>query len=183
VRRRNGVRNQIAWVQCSCEWEPDASRFPDFCIEVEGRAKEALANTQFRVTLTVGSECIAHTGGKMRKHRIKIVPGDRVTVALSPYDLNRGRITFRARWTGLLEVRTRQSYGGVGGWSDLPLCGLSTSRYRAITASQHLGHPWLMYFICCSGVTARTRPHLWHTSTCWPEPGLIGMRHPAFDRR
>lgn len=66
-------------------------------ISVEGRVKEALANTTFRVTLDVGGECIAHIAGKMRKHWIKIVPGDRVTVELSPYDITRGRIVFRAR--------------------------------------------------------------------------------------
>lgn len=66
-------------------------------IEVEGRVKEALANTQFRVQLDVGGIVTAHIAGKMRKHWIKIIPGDRVTVELSPYDLNRGRITFRAR--------------------------------------------------------------------------------------
>ena len=66
-------------------------------IEVEGRVKQALPNTSFRVELDIGGEVIAHIGGKMRKHWIKIVPGDRVTVELSPYDLGRGRITFRAR--------------------------------------------------------------------------------------
>jgi translation initiation factor IF-1 len=74
-----------------------ASKQKEEAIEAEGRVKEALANTQFRVALDVGGECIAHIGGKMRKHWIKIVPGDRVTVELSPYDLSRGRITFRAR--------------------------------------------------------------------------------------
>jgi translation initiation factor IF-1 len=66
-------------------------------IEVEGRVKEALANTQFRVELDVGGVVTAHIAGKMRKHWIKIVPGDRVKVELSPYDLTRGRITFRSR--------------------------------------------------------------------------------------
>ena len=66
-------------------------------IEVEGRVKEALANTQFRVELDVGGIVTAHIAGKMRKHWIKIVPGDRVKVELSPYDLTRGRITFRSR--------------------------------------------------------------------------------------
>lgn len=74
-----------------------ASKQKEENIEAQGRVTEALANTQFRVALDVGGECIAHIGGKMRKHWIKIVPGDRVTVELSPYDLNRGRITFRAR--------------------------------------------------------------------------------------
>jgi translation initiation factor IF-1 len=74
-----------------------ASKPKEESIEAEGRVVESLANTTFRVALDVGGECMAHIAGKMRKFRIKIVPGDRVTVELSPYDLNRGRITFRAR--------------------------------------------------------------------------------------
>jgi len=66
-------------------------------IEVEGRVKEALANTQFRVELDIGGEVIAHVAGKMRKNFIRIIPGDRVKVEISPYDLTRGRITYRAR--------------------------------------------------------------------------------------
>src|SRR5215208_1583306 len=66
-------------------------------IEVEGRVKQALPNTTFRVELDIGGEVIAHIGGKMRKHYIKIIPGDRVKVEISPYDLTRGRITFRIR--------------------------------------------------------------------------------------
>ena len=66
-------------------------------IEIEGRVKEALANTQFRVELDVGGIVTAHIARKMRKHYIRIIPGDRVKVELSPYDLTRGRITFRAR--------------------------------------------------------------------------------------
>ena len=66
-------------------------------IEVEGRVMQALANTTFRVELDIGGEVIAHIGGKMRKHYIKIIPGDRVKVDLSPYDLTTGRITFRIR--------------------------------------------------------------------------------------
>jgi translation initiation factor IF-1 len=69
-------------------------------IEVEGRVKEALANTQFRVELDMGGLVTAHIAGKMRKHYIRIIPGDRVTVELSPYDLTRGRITFRDRNQG-----------------------------------------------------------------------------------
>jgi translation initiation factor IF-1 len=66
-------------------------------IEVEGRVKEALANTQFRVELDVGGEVIAHVAGKMRKNFIRIVPGDKVNVELSPYDLTKGRIIYRER--------------------------------------------------------------------------------------
>src|SRR5438067_1096243 len=69
----------------------------DEMIEVEGRVKEALANTQFRVELDMGGIVTAHIAGKMRKHFIRIIPGDRVKVELSPYDLTRGRITFRVR--------------------------------------------------------------------------------------
>jgi len=66
-------------------------------IEVEGRVKTALPNTTFRVELDIGGEVLAHIGGKMRKHYIKIIPGDRVKVEISPYDMTRGRITFRVR--------------------------------------------------------------------------------------
>lgn len=66
-------------------------------IEVQGNVVEALANTQFRVTLENGHTVLAHLAGKMRKHFIRIVPGDRVVVEVSPYDLNRGRIVFRER--------------------------------------------------------------------------------------
>jgi translation initiation factor IF-1 len=66
-------------------------------IEVEGIVKEALPNTMFRVELQNKHIILAQLSGKMRKHYIKIVPGDSVKVALSPYDLNRGRIIFRER--------------------------------------------------------------------------------------
>jgi translation initiation factor IF-1 len=66
-------------------------------IEVQGSVVEALANTQFRVKLENGHTVMAHVAGKMRKHFIRIVPGDRVVVEVSPYDLNRGRIIFRER--------------------------------------------------------------------------------------
>lgn len=66
-------------------------------IEVQGVVIEALANTQFRVELDNGHKVLAHVAGKMRKHFIRIVPGDRVVVEVSPYDLTRGRIIFRER--------------------------------------------------------------------------------------
>jgi translation initiation factor IF-1 len=66
-------------------------------IEVEGVVKIPLPNAMFRVNLANGHEVLAHISGKMRLHYIKIVPGDRVLVELSPYDLSRGRITYRFR--------------------------------------------------------------------------------------
>ena len=64
-------------------------------IIVEGKVVEALPNAMFRVELDNGHKVLAHVSGKMRMHFIRILPGDRVTVELSPYDLTRGRITFR----------------------------------------------------------------------------------------
>ena len=66
-------------------------------IEVEGKVIEPLPNAMFRVELENGHRVLAHISGKMRMHFIKILPGDRVTVELSPYDLTRGRITYRAK--------------------------------------------------------------------------------------
>jgi translation initiation factor IF-1 len=66
-------------------------------IEVEGVVRESLPNTMFRVELQNGHVILAHLSGKMRKHYIRIVPGDKVKVALSPYDLNRGRIIYREK--------------------------------------------------------------------------------------
>lgn len=64
-------------------------------IELEGTVLEALPNAMFKVELENGHTILAHISGKMRMHYIKILPGDRVTVELSVYDLNRGRITYR----------------------------------------------------------------------------------------
>ena len=64
---------------------------------MEGTVLETLPNTQFRVELDNGHVVHAHISGKMRKYYIRVLPGDQVTVALSPYDLSRGRITFRNR--------------------------------------------------------------------------------------
>ncbi len=66
-------------------------------IQVEGVIIEALPNAMFRVELENGHRLLAHVAGKMRMHFIRILPGDKVTVELSPYDLTRGRITFRNR--------------------------------------------------------------------------------------
>ncbi|HDP70161.1 MAG TPA: translation initiation factor IF-1 [Actinobacteria bacterium] len=64
-------------------------------IEVEGKVIETLPNAMFRVEFSNGHLVLAHISGKMRMHYIRILPGDKVTVELSPYDLSRGRITYR----------------------------------------------------------------------------------------
>ena len=66
-------------------------------IEVEGTVSKAMGNKSYRVKLDNGHEVLAYVMGKMLKFRIRIVPGDRVLVEVSPYDLNRGRIIYRAR--------------------------------------------------------------------------------------
>jgi translation initiation factor IF-1 len=69
----------------------------DDAIEVEGKVVEPLPNAMFRVELENGHKVLAHVSGKLRMHFIRILPGDRVTVELSPYDLTRGRITYRLK--------------------------------------------------------------------------------------
>jgi translation initiation factor IF-1 len=66
-------------------------------IEVEGTVVEALPNTMFSVELPNGHRIMAHISGKMRMHFIRIYPGDKVTIEMSPYDLTRGRITWRSK--------------------------------------------------------------------------------------
>ena len=69
----------------------------DDAIEVEGTVTEPLPNAMFRVQLENGHQVLAHISGKMRMHFIRILPGDKVKVELSPYDLTRGRSTYRAK--------------------------------------------------------------------------------------
>ena len=64
-------------------------------IEMKGEVAEVLPNAMFRVVLDNEHEILAHTAGKMRKHRIRVLAGDRVNVEMTPYDLSKGRITFR----------------------------------------------------------------------------------------
>ena len=66
-------------------------------IEMDGEVKEALGGGMFRVQLDNGHELIAYTAGKMRRYRIRMAPGDRISVQVSPYDLTRGRIVYRHR--------------------------------------------------------------------------------------
>ena len=74
---------------------PDGSMTKEDAIEVEGTVVEPLPNAMFRVELENGHRVLAHVSGKMRMNFIRILPGDRVKVELSPYDLTRGRITYR----------------------------------------------------------------------------------------
>jgi len=67
----------------------------DDVIEVEGKVLEALPNAMFKVALENGHIILAHLSGKMRMHFIRILPGDKVTIEISPYDLTKGRITYR----------------------------------------------------------------------------------------
>ena len=66
-------------------------------LEVEGTILEALPNAQFKVELSKGHQILAHISGKLRMNYIRILPGDKVTVEMSPYDLTKGRITWRAK--------------------------------------------------------------------------------------
>ncbi len=68
---------------------------PKDVIRLEGKVSEALPNAMFRVELENGHEVLAHVSGRMRVHFIRILPGDQVTVELSPYDLSKGRIVYR----------------------------------------------------------------------------------------
>ncbi len=87
------------------KWVLVASK--DGAIEIEGSVAEALPNAMFRVELTNGHKILAHISGKMRKNYIRILPGDRVIVELSPYDLTRGRIitvTSNEDWSKIMKV-------------------------------------------------------------------------------
>ena len=75
----------------------DASVAKEEHIEMEGTVIDTMPNTTFKVKLENGHEVVAHISGKMRKHYIRILRGDTVTVQLTPYDLSKGRITFRAK--------------------------------------------------------------------------------------
>ena len=82
---------------CVNPWDRKEMPEKEEKIEVEGEVVEALPSTMFRVQLDTGHDVLATISGKMRKHYIRILPGDKVMVELSPYDLNRGRITYRHR--------------------------------------------------------------------------------------
>src|SRR3712207_822514 len=98
ARRRTSrppSRNRPADAETRAKREARAGSTKEAALELEGVVDEALPNTMFRITLDNGHQVLGHISGKMRKHYIRILPGDRVTVELSPYDLTRGRITYR----------------------------------------------------------------------------------------
>jgi len=79
-------------------------------IEMNGVVREVLPDSRFRVTLDNGHELIAYSAGKMRKHHIRILAGDKVSLELSPYDMNKGRITFRHLETRSAVAAPRRRY-------------------------------------------------------------------------
>ena len=81
----------------------------DDMIELEGVVVESLPNTMFQVDIGGGHTILAHISGKLRMNFIRILPGDKVTVQMSPYDLTRGRITWRSKYTGGFDMKVRPS--------------------------------------------------------------------------
>jgi len=110
VRNGNGDSVIVSEARASCRLTPHPHRAfvrdaderrkrtamsKEEAIEVEGKVVEPLPNAMFRVELDNGHKVLAHVSGRMRLHHIRILPGDKVTMELSPYDLTRGRITYR----------------------------------------------------------------------------------------
>ena len=88
-------------------------------IEAQGVVNEILPDSRFRVTLDNGHKLIAYTGGKMRKHHIRIIAGDAVSLELSPYDLSKGRITFRHLAPRSFRARGSSRPAGPSGLASL----------------------------------------------------------------
>ena len=93
AKRRGGQRRKTRRGQTKKTGQEQTKK--EEAIEVEGTVVEPLPNAMFRVELETGHKVLAHISGKMRMHFIRILPGDKVIVELSPYDLNRGRIIYR----------------------------------------------------------------------------------------
>jgi translation initiation factor IF-1 len=93
AKRRGGQRRKARRGQTKKTGQEQTKK--EEAIEVEGTVVEPLPNAMFRVELEMGHKVLAHISGKMRMHFIRILPGDKVIVELSPYDLSRGRITYR----------------------------------------------------------------------------------------
>ena len=96
-QKRGGGRGSVQPATAGTDTTSGPRRTNPDAIAVEGVVQEALPNAQFTVKLENGHEVLGHLGGRMRKNYIRVLPGDRVVVELSPYDLTRGRITFRHR--------------------------------------------------------------------------------------
>jgi translation initiation factor IF-1 len=95
VLRNESGDGRLPAVGSQFEESKEVSMAVEEKVELEGEVIEALKNLNFRVKLDMGHEVLAHLAGKMRRFRIRVLPGDRVRVELSPYDLNRGRIIYR----------------------------------------------------------------------------------------
>jgi translation initiation factor IF-1 len=95
--RKKPVYRKPRPVRPVTQTETRAPRQNTDTLAVDGKVVEALPNAMFTVELETGHSVLGHLAGKMRKNYIRVLPGDRVTVELSPYDLTRGRITFRYR--------------------------------------------------------------------------------------
>lgn len=95
VNRYKGKRKDRNKKKQQAKDVPATGSGKEECIQLEGKVVEALPNAMFRVELDNGHIVLAHISGKMRMHFIRILPGDKVTVEMSPYDLKRGRITYR----------------------------------------------------------------------------------------
>src|SRR5262249_29787401 len=106
-------------------------------IMVQGKVTQALANTQFRVRLDNGHEIVATIAGKIRKNFIRILPGDTVTVAISPYDLSKGRITFRGPLRPRPGEATEAPRGGAG--PEKIRAGAPREGRQALKSSPNLG--------------------------------------------
>lgn len=91
------VSAELSLFLCLTRNEEEAFLAKDDVIEVEGTVSDTLPNAMFKVQLENGATILAHVSGKIRMHYIRILPGDKVTVELSPYDLTKGRITYRFR--------------------------------------------------------------------------------------
>ena len=89
-------------------------------VEVEGKIVAVLPSTMFRVELTNGHQVLAHISGKLRKHFIKITTGDTVKMEMSPYDLDKARITFRLKNAYVKKQAPKRSYGPRHGQKDTP---------------------------------------------------------------
>ena len=89
------VRHRHLYATCRFAEEEQLPKPKEDAIVLEGTVIEPLPNAMFRVELENGHKVLAHSSGKMRMHRIRILPGDRVQVEITPYDLTRGRITYR----------------------------------------------------------------------------------------